>query len=78
MKKLSTLLCFAVMLSASGCGFLYDLGQDANVDRCNRMRLIEDRNACLKRVGPNFEQYERDREKLKRGASERPDPPRRQ
>lgn len=72
MKMPSTLLCLAVMSSASGCGTLYEIGQDANTDRCNRMKLIEDRNACLKRIGPNFEQYERDRERLKRGATERP------
>jgi hypothetical protein len=71
MKLPSTLLCLAVMLSASGCSLLYEIGQDANTDRCSRMQLIEDRNACLQRIGPHFEQYERDREKLKRGASER-------
>jgi hypothetical protein len=43
------------------------------------MPLIEDRNACMKqRVGPNYEQYERDRQKLKRGASEKPLTPGRQ
>jgi hypothetical protein len=72
MNKLSTLLCLAVLLPASGCSLLYDLGQDANVDRCKRMPLIEDRNTCMKRIGPNFEQYERDRDKLKRGVSEKP------
>ncbi len=75
MKMLSTVLYLAVMLSASGCSLLYELGQDADTDRCNRMRLIEERNACLKRVGPNYEQYERDREKLRRGVSEKPVPP---
>jgi hypothetical protein len=75
MKILPPLLYLAVMLSASGCSLLYDIGQDNNVDRCNRMPLIEDRNACLKRIGPKFEQYERDREKLKRGVSEKPTPP---
>ena len=78
MKILSTLLHLAAMLSATGCSLLYDIGQDADTDRCNRMKLIEDRNACLKRVGPNFEQYERDREKLKRGVSEKSTPPGRQ
>ena len=78
MKKLPALLYLAVMLSASGCSLLYDIGQDANVDRCNRMKLIEERNACLKRIGPNFEQYERDRENLKRGVSEKANPPGRQ
>ncbi len=75
MKILPPLLCMAVMLSVSGCSLLYDIGQDVDTDRCNRMKLIEDRNACLKRIGPNFEQYERDREKLRRGLSEKPNPP---
>ncbi|WP_426173469.1 hypothetical protein [Massilia sp. TWR1-2-2] len=73
--KIPTLLYLTVLLPASGCSLLYDIGQDANTDRCNRMKLIEDRNACLKRIGPNFEQYESDREKLKRGLSEKPNPP---
>ena len=68
----STLLALAVMLSTSGCSVLYDIGQDVNSDRCEKMPLIEDRSACMKqRVGPSYEQYERDREKLKRGASEK-------
>ncbi|MES2758610.1 MAG: hypothetical protein V4693_14650 [Pseudomonadota bacterium] len=78
MKILSPLLYVAVMLIATGCSTLYEIGQDANTDRCKRMKLIEDRNACLKRIGPNFDQYERDREKLKRGVSEKPNPPDRQ
>jgi hypothetical protein len=78
MKILPPLLCLAVMFSASGCSLLYDIGQDADSRRCSRMPLIEDRNACLKRIGPNFEQYERDREKLRRGLSEKPNPPGRQ
>jgi hypothetical protein len=72
MKMPSALLCFAVMLSTSGCSVLYDIGQDTNSDRCKKMPLIEDRDACMKqRVGPSYEQYERDRLKLKRGASEK-------
>jgi hypothetical protein len=72
MKMPAALLCLAVMLSACGCSVLYDIGQDNNSDRCNKKPLIEDRDACLKqRVGPNYEQYERDRQKLKRGASEK-------
>jgi hypothetical protein len=78
MKMPTTLLYIAVLLSSSGCSVLYDIGQDANSDRCNRMPLIEDRNACLKRIGPNYQQYESDREKLKRGASEKQQAPGRQ
>jgi hypothetical protein len=59
------------MLTTSGCSVLYDIGQDANSDRCNKMPLFEDRDACMKRIGPSYEQYERDRLKLKRGASEK-------
>jgi hypothetical protein len=71
MKIPAALLYLAVMLSTSGCSVLYDIGQDANSDRCQKMPLIEDRDACMKRIGPNYEQYERDRQKLKRGASEK-------
>ena len=74
MKMPPALLCFAVMLSTSGCSVLYDLGRENNFDRCHKMPLIEDRDACMKqRVGPSYEQYERDRLKLKRGASEKAD-----
>jgi hypothetical protein len=59
------------MLSTSGCSVLYDIGQDVNSDRCEKMPLIEDRDVCKKRIGPSYEQYERDRLKLKRGASEK-------
>lgn len=72
MKMPSTLLVLAVMLSTSGCSVLYDVGQDTNSDRCNKKPLIEDRDTCMKqRVGPSYEQYERDRLKLKRGTSEK-------
>ena len=71
MKIPSTLLYCAVMLSTSGCSLLYDIGQDNNEARCAKMPLIEDRNACMKRIGPTYEQYVRDREKLKRGDTEK-------
>lgn len=78
MKIPSTLLYFAVMLSTSGCSLLYDIRQDDNEERCRRMPLIEDRNACMKRIGPTYEQYQRDRERLKRGDSEKSPPAGRQ
>jgi hypothetical protein len=79
MRIPAALLYLAVILSTSGCGVLYDIGQEVNSDRCDKMPLIEDRNACMKqRIGPNYEQYERDRQKLKLGASEKPLTPGRQ
>lgn len=47
----------------SGCGVLYDIGQDKAIDQCNKMTDFVERQACLKRSKMSLEEYDKQREK---------------
>jgi hypothetical protein len=58
-----TLAVVAMLLS--GCELLYDIGQDRAIDQCKAITQIEQRNACLKANKKSYDDYERERAKLK-------------
>ncbi|HEV6964718.1 hypothetical protein [Roseateles sp.] len=51
----------------SGCGLLYDIGQDKALQNCERAYSAADRQACRKANSQSYEDYEKRRQAAKEG-----------
>lgn len=51
----------------SGCGLLYDIGQQQALENCDRTGSAQDRQACRKANSQSYEDYEAQRKRLKEG-----------
>ena len=55
-----------LILSTQACSVLYDVQQDVAQENCQRMSDHYQRSECLKNNSMNFEQYEKQREKIRK------------
>ena len=63
----AALALIAATLGLSGCGLLYDIGQDKALENCDRALNAQDRQACRKANSQSYEDYEAQRKRLKEG-----------
>jgi len=64
MHKLLSLLL--ILPALGGCAeFLYDIGQDSAMRRCESLASATERADCRRRSSQPYDQYQKDREKLK-------------
>lgn len=67
---LKNIFCKSILLVAAcqlqACSVLYDIQQDAALDKCKQMIDSYQRNECLKRNNTSFDQYEKQRQEALR------------
>ena len=63
----TALAVIAAALGLSGCGLLYDIGQQHALDQCDRASSPQDRTACRKANSQTYEDYEKQRQAAKAG-----------
>ncbi|OWR04708.1 hypothetical protein CDO81_09025 [Roseateles puraquae] len=63
----AAMTAMAATLCLSGCGLLYDIGQQHAFDQCDRASSPQDRTACRKANGQSYDDYEAQRKRLKEG-----------
>jgi hypothetical protein len=70
-KSIKFLLFFAVAIANSGCSVLYDINQDRVGQYCDSLLNEADRYSCKQRNRTSYEDYERDRQKVKNGTAQK-------
>lgn len=63
----TALVALAATLALSGCGLLYDIGQQQALDNCDRAYSPQDRTACRKANSETYDDYEKRRQAAKAG-----------
>ncbi|RTL42859.1 MAG: hypothetical protein EKK53_11215 [Burkholderiales bacterium] len=63
----SAFAVIAAALGLSGCGLLYDIGQQRALESCDRAYSAQDRQACRKANSQSYEDYEKRRQAAKEG-----------
>ena len=71
MKKPTKCLLFFAVIANSGCSVLYDINQDRVAQYCNSLLNEADRYSCKQRNRTSYEDYERDRQKVKSGSAQK-------
>ena len=67
MKKPTQLLFCAIAFASSGCSVIYDINQDRVAQYCESLLNQADRAACKQRNRTSYEDYEKERQKVKNG-----------
>jgi len=63
----TALITLAAAFGLSGCGLLYDIGQEKARENCDRAYSAQDREACRKANSQTYDDYERRRQAAKEG-----------
>ncbi len=63
----TALLTLIAAAGLSGCGLLYDIGQQHALENCDRSASPQDRTACRKANSQTYEDYEKRRQAAKEG-----------
>ncbi len=71
MKKPIQLLLFFLAIANSGCSVIYDINQDRVAEYCESLLNQADRVACKQRNRTSYEDYEKERKKVKNGPAQK-------
>ena len=63
----TALAVITASLALSGCGLLYDIGQQHALEQCDRAATPQDRSACRKANSQPYDDYEKRRQAAKEG-----------
>lgn len=63
----TALAALAAASALTGCGLLYDIGQQQALENCDRTNTPQDRTACRRANSESYDDYEARRKRLQQG-----------